>query len=154
MEVPLQNCLIITEMLLYRRQPNKKHELILIMKQDKIKTHLVANLQKKTQCRYFCVPWVGKFHKMPLKARFVCKKMEYVKQQYIVLQIIVWTHWSRVMPYRRQAIILTNAGILSVHKLGTNISENRSEIEIFLLMKMHLKCRLRNGVHFFSASLC
>ena len=42
-----------------------------------------------------------------------------LKEQSIILKMIVWTHWSRVMSYQRQAIILTNAGILSVRKLGT-----------------------------------
>ena len=71
------------------------------------------------------------------------------------------THWGRVThicvsrltmtgsdnglsPGRRQAIIRTNAGILLIGSLGTNFSE---------FMKIRLKCRLRNGGHFVSASM-
>ena len=66
------------------------------------------------------------------------------------------THWGRVThigvskltiigsdnglsPGRRQAIIWTNAGILSVGPLGTNFSEILIEIRILSFKKMHLK---------------
>ena len=66
------------------------------------------------------------------------------------------THWGRVThicvvkqttigsdnglsPGRRQAIIWTNAGILSIRTLGTNFSEILSEIHAFSFKKMHLK---------------
>ena len=42
-------------------------------------------------------------------------------------------------PGRRQAIIWTNAGILLIGPLGTNISEIVIEIQIFSFRKMHLK---------------
>ena len=42
-------------------------------------------------------------------------------------------------PGRHQAIIWTNAGILLIGPLGTNLSEILSEIHIFSLKKMHLK---------------
>ena len=42
-------------------------------------------------------------------------------------------------PGRRQAIIWTNAGKLSVRSLGTNFGENLSEISAFSFKKMHLK---------------
>ena len=78
------------------------------------------------------------------------------------------THWGRVMhicvveltvigsdnglsPGRRQAIIWTNAGILLIEPLGTNFSEILIGIEIF---SCAWKCRLRNGIHFVSASMC
>ena len=81
------------------------------------------------------------------------------------------THWGRVThicvgnltiigsdnglsPGRRQAIIWTSAGILLIGPLGTNFSEILIGIQTFLLTKMHLKCRLRNGVHFVPASVC
>ena len=68
----------------------------------------------------------------------------------------VLTHWGRVThicvskltitgsdnglsPGRRQAIIWTNAGILSNRTLGTNFSETLSEIHAFSFKKMHLK---------------
>ena len=79
-----------------------------------------------------------------------------------MFQIIVipkWqhlTHWGQVThirvgkltiigsdnglsPGRRQAIIRTNAGILLIGTLGTNISEILSEIHTFSFKKMHLK---------------
>ena len=42
-------------------------------------------------------------------------------------------------PIRRQAIIWTNAGILSIEPLGTNFSENWTKILIFSFKKMRLK---------------
>ena len=66
------------------------------------------------------------------------------------------THWSRVThicvgklntigsdnglsPDRRQAIIWTNAGILSIGPLGTKFSEILIAIHVFSFKKMHLK---------------
>ena len=66
------------------------------------------------------------------------------------------THWGRVMhicvskltvigsdnglsPGRRQAIIWTNVGILSIESLGTNSCEILIAIHIFPFTKMHLK---------------
>ena len=66
------------------------------------------------------------------------------------------THWGRVThicvskltiigsdnglsPGRRQAITLTNAGILLIRTLGTNFSEILGEIHSFSFSKMHLK---------------
>ena len=42
-------------------------------------------------------------------------------------------------PSRRQAIIWTNAGILLIGALGTNVSEILIKIDTFSLKKMHLK---------------
>ena len=67
-----------------------------------------------------------------------------------------FTHWGRVThkcvgnltiivsdnglsPYRRQAIIWTNAGILLIGPLGTNFSEILIEILTFSFTKMRLK---------------
>ena len=72
------------------------------------------------------------------------------------LSIIHLTHWGRVThtciskliinvsnnglaPCRRQAIIWTKAGILSIGPLETNFSETLIDICIFLFNKMHLK---------------
>ena len=66
------------------------------------------------------------------------------------------THWGQVThicinkltiivsdnglsPGQRQAIIWTNAGILLIGSLGTNVSEILSEIQTFSFKKMHLK---------------
>ena len=43
-----------------------------------------------------------------------------------------------LLPGRRQAIIWTNAGILLIVPLGTNLSEILIGIYIFLFKKMHL----------------
>ena len=76
--------------------------------------------------------------------------------QYKQLKNIPFTHWGRVTnigvgnltiigsdnglsPGRRQAIIRTNAGILLIGTLGTNLSEIVSEIHTFSRKKMHLK---------------
>ena len=57
-------------------------------------------------------------------------------------------------PGRRQAIIWTNAGILLIGPLRPNFNEILIEIQTFPFKKMHFKCRLPNGVHFVSASMC
>ena len=57
-------------------------------------------------------------------------------------------------PSRRQAIIWTNAGIFNLNlrnKLQWNLKRNSC---IFIKKKCIWKCRLRNGVHFVSASMC
>ena len=80
------------------------------------------------------------------------------------------THWGRVThicvgklttigsdnglsPGRRQANIWTNAGILLIWPLGTNFNEILIGIQTFSFKKMHLNCRLRNGVHFVPAPM-
>ena len=85
--------------------------------------------------------------------------------------VIISTHWGRVThicvsnlniigsdnglsPGRRQAIIWTNAGILLIGPSGTNFSEILIEIHTFWIRKCILKCRLQNGVYFFSTSMC
>ena len=88
---------------------------------------------------------------------------------------LVWTHcglthWGRVThicvgkltiigsdnglsPGRRQAIIWTNAEIMLIRPLE-NFSEIWIGIQTFSFKKCTWKCRLRNGVHFVSASMC
>ena len=80
------------------------------------------------------------------------------------------THWGRVThicvgnltivdpdndlaPSRRQAIIWTNAGILLIGPWGTIFSEILIGIH-FHSRKFIWICRLRNDVHFVSASMC
>ena len=96
----------------------------------------------------------------------------------IIIFISVWellapvlTHWGRVThicvgkltilgsdnglsPGRRQAIIWTNAGILSIGPLGTNFSEILIKLHAFYARKCVWKCRLGNGGHLVSASMC
>ena len=72
------------------------------------------------------------------------------------------THWGRVThiciskltiigsdnglpPGRRQAIIWTNAGILLIWTLGTNVSEILGEIHLLSFKKMHLKISSAKG---------
>ena len=83
----------------------------------------------------------------------------------------ILTHWGRVThlcvgkltiigsnnglsPGRRQAIIRTNAGILSIGPLGTNFSEILIEIYVFSFKKMHMKMSSGKWRHFVSASMC
>ena len=75
---------------------------------------------------------------------------------YHFFTLVSLTHWSRVthicvsklnitgsdnglLPDRCQAIIWTDAGILLIGPLGTNVSETLIEIHTFSFMKMHLK---------------
>ena len=70
--------------------------------------------------------------------------------------LLILTHWGRVThicvgyltsigpddglsPGRRQAIICTNAGILLIGPLGTNLSEIQIGIQTVSYKKMHLK---------------
>ena len=71
----------------------------------------------------------------------------------------VLTHWDWVMhicvnklTIRQQPTIWTNAGLLLIWNLGTNLSEILSEIHIFK-KKCIWKGGLRNGGHFVSASM-
>ena len=57
-------------------------------------------------------------------------------------------------PGRCQATIRINDGILLTRTLGANFGEIVSEINTFSFKKIHLKCRLRNGGNFVSASMC
>ena len=85
-------------------------------------------------------------------------------------QVYVLTHWGRVMhrcvgnltiigsdnslsPGCRQAIIWTNVGILLIGPIGANASEMLIEFHTFS-RKSIWKCRLENGGHFVSASMC
>ena len=54
-------------------------------------------------------------------------------------------------PGRRQAIILTNAGILLIRHLETNLGEILIEILNFNSRKCVKKGRLRNGGHLYIA---
>ena len=57
-------------------------------------------------------------------------------------------------PGRRQAITRTNAGILLIVPWGTNYSEILLDIQTFPSGKCIWECRLWDGVHFVSASMC
>ena len=52
---------------------------------------------------------------------------------------------------RRQAIIWTNSGILSIGPLGTNFTEMLTKFHAFSFKQMHLKC-LGNDGHLVSVS--
>ena len=81
------------------------------------------------------------------------------------------THWGRVThiclsrltiigsdnglsPWRCQAIIWTNAGILFTGPKGTNFSEVLIRIQTFSFKKMHLKMSSAKWRPFVSASMC
>ena len=49
---------------------------------------------------------------------------------------------------RRQAITGTNAGLLSIGTLETNLNEIRIKVQIFHSSKRIWKCSLLNGGHF------
>ena len=61
------------------------------------------------------------------------------------------THWGRTIigsdnrlsPDFRQAIIWTNAGMLLICTLGTNVSEILGDIHTFPFKKMHLKTSVK-----------
>ena len=57
-------------------------------------------------------------------------------------------------PGQFQAIIWTNARILFIWPFGTNFNEILIEVHIFSSKKCIWKCRMNNGGHFASASMC
>ena len=58
-------------------------------------------------------------------------------------------HWCNgLSPVRSQAITWTSSDLLSIGHLGTNFNGIQIKIQNFSFAKMHLKCLLRNGVHF------
>ena len=79
-------------------------------------------------------------------------------------------HWGRVThicisklssigsnglsPDRRQAIIWTNGGALSICTSETNLSKSWAKFIHFHSRKCIRKCRLRNGGNFASTSIC
>ena len=56
-----------------------------------------------------------------------------------VVKLIIIGSDNGLSPGRRQAIIWTNAGILSIGPLGANLIEILIGVQTFLLKKMHLK---------------
>ena len=86
------------------------------------------------------------------------------------MRLLILTHWGRVThmcvsklttmgsdnglsPGRHQDIIWTNAGILSIWTLETNLG-NLKKIHIFSVKKMHSKFSQEIGGHCVSASMC
>ena len=86
-------------------------------------------------------------------------------------RVYILTHWGRVThicvnkltiigsdnglsPDRRQAIILTNAGLLLIGPLGTYFREILIEILTFSFKKIHLKMSSAKLRSFVSASMC
>ena len=57
-------------------------------------------------------------------------------------------------PHLGQAIIRTNAGILSIRPLGTHFSEILFKIYTLSYKKMHLKMSSGKCSHFVSVSMC
>ena len=83
-------------------------------------------------------------------------KWQNIQSAIVLFMATCLTHWGRVThrcvskliiigsdnwlsPGRHQAIIWTNAGILLIWTLGTNVSEIFSKVYIFSFKKMHLK---------------
>ena len=71
-----------------------------------------------------------------------------------VSKLIIIVSDNGLSPGRRQAIVWTNAGILSIGPLETNFSDKLDEFYIFSSRKCNWKYRLEIGGHFISASMC
>ena len=61
---------------------------------------------------------------------------------------------NRLSPVAARAITWDNVGKLLIGPLGTNFIEDLIGIKTFSFRKINLKCRLWNGDHFVSASMC
>ena len=109
--------------------------------------------------------------------KIMCWKMMIISRMHSVWALLNLTHWGRVThiwvskltiivsdnglaPSRRQAIIWTNAGILSIGPLGTNVSEILIEILTFSSKKMRMKVSSAKrrpfclGLNVLAASFC
>ena len=104
-----------------------------------------------------------------LSRKFIWQyRVQFVAHFYAGLNVLI--HWGRVAhicvikltivgsdnglsPGQCQAIFWTNADILLIWPLGTNFNEIFIEIHIFSFKNIW-KCRLRNGGHFASVSMC
>ena len=71
-----------------------------------------------------------------------------------VSKLTIIVSYNGLSPGRHQAIIWTNARLLSIETLGTNFSEILSEIHMFSFNKFIWKCRQQIGGHFVAASMC
>ena len=145
-----------------------------------IHSYILSNKQKQTQCTQAILQ--SNIYQLVRRVivRSHCPDLGWKQIALIWYLRGVWlvpersgtlTHWGRVThicvsklfitgsdnglsPDRRQAIIWTNVRILFIGPLGTNFSEILIEILTFSFKKMRLKCRLRNGGHVVSASMC
>ena len=120
-----------------------------------------------------CLQWVHTvtyFNEIVFQILFQIKTG--IKNVVICSGLVLLTHWGRVMhicfgnlinlgsdnglsPGRGRAIIWTNAGILLIGPLGIKLHWNfNRNSNIFIQENALFRCRLRNGVHFVSASLC
>ena len=73
---------------------------------------------------------------------------------YVSVNYIIIGSDNGLSPGQCQAIIWTNAGILSNRPSGTNFSEILIEIHTFSFKNICIwKCRLENGSHFVSSSM-
>ena len=111
------------------------------------------------------------FANLPFHSGNTLVKSQFMaKPSSVKLRSNVLTHWGRathicvgnlitigsdngLSPGRRQAIIWTNAGILSIGPLGTNFSEILIGIQTFSFKKMHLKMSSAKWRPFVSASM-
>ena len=85
---------------------------------------------------------------------YPCPKFSGRVTHICVSKLIIIGSDNGLSPDRRQTIIWTNARLLLIGPLGTNFSEILIEIHHFHSRKCVWKCRLRNGGHFVSASMC
>ena len=84
-----------------------------------------------------------------------CKLMHWGRVMHICISIfIIIGSDNDLSPGRRQAIILTNAGILLIWPLRINSVKYQSKLIYFHSRKCIWICRLQNVSHFVSATMC
>ena len=108
-----------TEIDIHQRQLPRKRQLI------SINNH-----------RWMCLVCLSK---LTVINYFIRLQLWAVGNRVIIFKLTIIGSYNGLSPGRRQAIILTNAGILLIGPLGTNFIEILIEINIFSLKKMHLK---------------
>ena len=120
-------------------------------------SHCNIDVLNETFCSLFYVIFFISLPRLKsLKGKHLFSKLKKTWGFFFPFYLGLLTHWGRVThicvikltisgsdnglsPDRRQAIIWTNAGILLIGPLGTNLSEILIEIYTFSLKKMHLK---------------
>ena len=87
--------------------------------------------------------WLSCWHGISIQRisiSFILRLTHWGRVTHICVSYLTIIGWNNgLSPGRRQAIILTNAGIVLIGPLGTNISEILIEILTFSFKKMHFK---------------
>ena len=92
--------------------------------------------------------WTGNSEVLAMFSTYDIKMLSNLTHLPLVLHICSIGSDNGLSPIQRQAIIWTNAGLLSIRPLRTNFSEILIKIQNFSVPKMHLKISSANDGNF------